>query len=311
MEARRPAISYLLSRTYELYTSRWKKNALITIPPTILTFLIYYLGTEVSHALRRQILGSKWQNPLALYDSHKIFILGVANGAVQFLYFGLGWILTVLAFAAVANSTIDDKSPEFQDLRDAYSAARERLSRIVRLAVLSYVPMLLGITVVIFGSAQLMIKFVPYKYFSIVGVILTWAGMIAVFSLLSRFGLSIPYLMDHPPTRIREALRASLWLSQGYESYFIVLTSKVLTTAALGYLLGRYVSQELLARGAVGYTTLQWLISGWGIALAVVSEPFLFVGLTVLYLERTRAPQLADASVVATETIAAAPITPR
>jgi len=76
--------------------------------------------------------------------------------------------------------------------------------------------------------------------------------------------------------------------------------------------LGHYLIQKLWLTYAIGYATSQWLTAGWGITLAVISEPFLFIGLTVLYQERTRALQSAEAASNAVgRSNCPSPITPR
>ena len=81
--------------------------------------------------------------------SPRSFEITAARLAIQFLYFGLTWILTIYAFAAVCNAVTENKSPEMQGIRDAYSAVRERLSRVVRVSMISYLPLTSGFWVVL------------------------------------------------------------------------------------------------------------------------------------------------------------------
>jgi len=81
--------------------------------------------------------------------SPRSFEITAARLAIEFLYFGLTWILTTYAFAAVCNAVTENKSPEMQGIRDAYSAVRERLSGVVRVSMISYLPLTSGFWVVL------------------------------------------------------------------------------------------------------------------------------------------------------------------
>jgi hypothetical protein len=285
MEHSRPANSYLLRCTYKLYAFLWKKLILITLPPAVISYLIYSVGGELIAALNRWLLPS---NLLGL--RHQLVKVSIATFTIRAIYFGSAWVLTTLAFAASANAVIEGEMPKREGLGDNYSAVRERLSRLVRVGMISYVPAALGWMVVFAGSAPIVFKLLPLRYFMPALMILACAGIVALFSLLCRFGLTVPYLIDRPQgARLGEAMRVSLRLTEGYESYFAVLVLKVVVASVGGYELGRYVLGKLWLANTIGDATFQWLSVVWGIALAVTSEPVLFIGLTVLYKERTRA----------------------
>lgn len=308
MENDRPANLYLLRRTYQLYGAFWKRHVFIALPPTLFSYLIYFLGGQLVTTLNRQL--TRWD---ASHLSRLYFQITAATLAIRFLYFGLTWLLTTYAFAAVCNAVNETGSLKMQAIGDAYSAVREKLSGVISAGMISYVPAAVGFWVVLAGSLPIAFKLGSWRHFELIYWILSCAGMVALFSLLCRFGLSIPYLMDHgPPTPAREAIRASLRLSQGYEPYFAALVSKVIVVVFGGYWLGRYLIAILRQAYPIGYATSQWLTVAWDITLAVISEPFIFIGLTVLYLERTRAPQSTEAnSTAVVATTAPAPISPQ
>src|SRR5436305_8258512 len=147
MENLRPANWYLLRRTYQLYGSCWKRHVLIALAPTLFSFLIYFLGGQLATTVSRQL--TRWD---AGHLSPRSVEITAARLAIQFLYFGLTWILTIHAFAAVCNAVTENTSPEMQGIRDAYSAVRERLSGIVRVSMITYVLAAVGFELVLAGS---------------------------------------------------------------------------------------------------------------------------------------------------------------
>jgi hypothetical protein len=299
--------SYLLRRTYELYGSLWKRHVLIAFPATIFSFLIYFLGGQLVTAVSRPL--TRWD---ASHLTPRFFEITAATLAIRFLYFGLTWIFTMCAFAAVCSAIVEKTSPEMQNIGDAYSGVRERLSGIVSVGMISYLPAAFGFWVIVGGSAPIAFKLGSWRHFELTYWMLVSAGSVALFSFLCRFGLSIPYLMvRRPPIPVREAMRVSLSMTKGHESYFAVLVLKLVVASFGGYWLGRYLLPKLWLTYEFTYATSQWLMVIWGIILAVISEPFLFIGLTVLYQECVRTMQSAETEAVATAATAPAPIGPR
>ncbi len=307
MENLRLNDSYLLRRTYELYGSLWKRHVLIAFPPTIFSFLVYFLGGQLLAAVSRSF--TRWD---ASHFTPRFFEITAARLAIRFLYSGLTWIFTMCAFAAVCSAIVENTSPEMQNIRDAYSNVRERLSGIVRVGMISYLPAAFGFWVVAAGSAPIAFKLGSLRHFELAYWMLASAGFVALFSFLCRFGLSIPYLMGRrPPIPVREAMRVSLRMTKDRESYFAVLVLKLVVASFGGYWLGHYLIHKLWLTYDFSYATSRWFMVIWGIILAVISEPFLFIGLTVLYQECVRTMQSAETEAVAAVATAPAPIGPR
>ena len=268
--------SYVLIRSYGLYAQRFWVYFRIAILPAIIAYGFHYLERlvypRIFHGMRQ------WSPNFILLLLLQVWL----EGAVY-------WTISAFFFSAVAanvlGTAVDSR------LADAYSPARTRLRPLVILAVLAWTLFWIGRTAAAFAISQLLGRFLT-NYWVVTFALA--ALVVALATLLSKFGLSIPALMDDPSISLRQALRESLKQTEHWELFFTMFLIK---SAAVGYgaywlcnlVLDQLWQHDLMNPSLNPY--IVWLLS---IAIAAMLESPLFIAFSVLYHELNPHPVSAE-----------------
>jgi energy-converting hydrogenase Eha subunit A len=302
----KPAMKVLWKRTYSLYCSGWRRHFLTALPPAVFSVLVYVAGNVLLHELSR---GFRLSGRL----DRTFWILIFRTLAVRLPEFGLPWLMTAVAFAAVSSAILGNHAAENERrIADSYTSARERLGPILAVGLITFLVMVLGYAVVALCTQVIVSSpLAPKQHRVLVLEAVLGVGLALWVGLLSRAGLSIPYLMDHDGAGAWRAIKTSIRMSDGYEPFFIFLAVQTVLFSLLGPWLGRQALLRLWARGLISAPVYEWLRYSLDALAPAAVETVLFVGFTVLYMELKRTAHEAGQEDVSSEAVSAAPLSPR
>jgi len=257
----------VLTRSYRLYAQGFWVYFRIALLPAIIAYGFHYLERLV---YPRMFHGMRQFSPNFIL----LLLLQVwLEGAVY-------WTISAFFFSAVAANVLGTAGDP--RLADAYSPARMRLRPLVILAVLAWTLFWIGRTAGTFAIRQLLGRFLVNYW---VAAFAIGSLVVALATLLSKFGLSIPALMDDPSISLRQALRESLRQTEHWELFFTMFLIKSAAVGYAAYWLCNLVLDQLWQRDLMNpglYPSIVWLLS---IAIAAILESPVFIAFSVLYLE--------------------------
>jgi energy-converting hydrogenase Eha subunit A len=302
----KPGMKAVWQRTQSLYRSGWKRHFLTALPPSVFSVLTYVAGNALLHEL------SMGFRPTGEMD-RTFWILIFRTLAVRLPEFGLPWLMTAFAFAAVSSAVLgNDVAKNQSSIADSYTSARERTGPILAVGLITYLVMILGYAIVSLCAQSIAFSsLAPKQNRLFVLEAVLFAGLAIWVGLLSRAGLSIPCLMDHEDAHAWGAIKTSIKMSDGYEPFFILLAVQTVALSILGPWLGRQALVQLWGKGLISSTALQLLGYSLDALVPAAVETVLFVGFTVLYLELKRAANEAVQQDVPAEAVSAAPLSPQ
>jgi len=263
---------FLLTQSYGLYRESFWKLFRIALLPALLAYLWRYGYRLAFH----EFAVRGW---ISLLSGG--FALLIASGWVNGAFY---WVVSSFFFAAVASNVLATTDEEKPAISDAFTRARARLSAVTVAALLSWTIFWLGQAAASFALWSVMdrLRMRPGYY----GIMLIAAiSVLLLAGLLSRLGLVIPALMDQPSTSLREALKTSVRITEGWEPFFMMFLAK---SAILGYgfyWLGDYALGWLWQHGSLSATTYPWAAQTLYISLAAALESPLFIAFSILYRE--------------------------
>lgn len=297
-------MSVLWQRTLLIYRSDWKQHFLTALPPAIISVLIYVAGNLLLIELYRKA------RP---FDVNRMLLITAKALAVRLSEFGLPWVLTTIAYAAVSANILVKSPASERAISDSYSSARERLGPLSRVGLITFAAMVAGYAI---SSACAFVlgfsSFVSKQYRLVTLEVVMAGGLILWASLLSRAALSVPILMtsDNWALGAWGAIKKSIKMSDGYEPYFILLVAQTLLLSFFGPWMGRQMLLQLWSRGAVSANAYEWIGYSLDALLPAAIETFAFVGFTVLYMELLERGDVVH-DLESTEGAGAIPISPR
>ncbi|HEY1937679.1 MAG TPA: hypothetical protein VGJ33_07085 [Candidatus Angelobacter sp.] len=258
---------YVLTRSYRLYAQRFWTYFRIAVLPAIIAYGFHYLERLVYPPLFHGV--RQWSRGFFLLLLLQVWI----EGAVY-------WTISAFFFAAIAANvlgTIGDSR-----LADAYSPARARLRPAVALAVLTWTLFWIGRIAGAFAVSQLLGRYLMNYWVEtfVLGIL-----FLVLATLLSKFGLTIPALMDDSFVSFRHALRESVRQTEHWELFFMLFLIKSALIAYGAYWLCDLALGQLWQHGLMNSRVdpyLQWLIA---IVVAAMLESPLFIAFAVLYRE--------------------------
>lgn len=296
----------LWQRTLLIYRSDWKQHFLTALPLAILSAAIYVAGNAVLHEVSRGFRISGGFN-------HTLWIVLARTLAVRIPEFGLPWVLTTIAYAAVSANILAKGSPRNDlGISDSYTSARERLGPLLRIGTFTFLSMLAGYAIVAVCEFGILISsMMPSQNRLILAEAVMFVGLSLWAGLVSRAALSVPILMtsDNRILGSWGAIKKSIKMSEGYEPYFILLVAQTLLFSFLGPWTGRQMLLQLWSRGSVSANAYEWIGYSLDALVPAAIETFAFVGFTVLYMELLA--RGSSVQIESTEGAGAIPISPR
>jgi hypothetical protein len=195
------------------------------------------------------------------------------------------WLLSAFLFAAVAARVLAEEETETRHLADAYSVARQRLGPILIASLLAWTCYTISRLIAGFAVWGIIERF---HLGSVSSAVLFYLSVVLICGLLSRIGLVIPRLIDHPKDSLASAIRSSIRQSEDWEPFFMLF---VLKSAMLGYALywlARNGLEWLWQKGVLSDALDLWVYRLVFISIAAALETPLFIAFSLLYRAKTR-----------------------
>jgi hypothetical protein len=194
----------------------------------------------------------------------------------------VSWAASCVAFAAIFSAVAQIKAGASPQPTDCFAELRTRSGAFARICLLLYMISLLAFGLGLVLTIALWTFFSSHLSLLLIQV-LTYALSAAVIVLLSRFGLAIPAVLADN-CNARQSIFRSDEMTQGK---WLVLTALVTKSVLGGYIAAMlpFWSADFL------WSYIQvptWILIVLSIAGVIVTEPFMFIGFSLLYLD---APQ--------------------
>ncbi|HET7871837.1 MAG TPA: hypothetical protein VFL42_04955, partial [Terriglobales bacterium] len=230
--------------------------------------------------------------------------------AVRLPQFALPWLMTTFAFAAVSSAVLGtDTKEHLHSIADSYTSARERVRPILTVGLITFLLAVAGYAAVAMCAQTIAFsQLVPRAYRGFALMTILYVGLAIWLGLLSRAGLSIPYLMQHEGAGAWNSVKASVSRSEGYEPFFVLLIVQTVFCSVWGPWPGRQVLFWFWRKSLIGPKTVEWLGYSLDALVPAAVETFLFVGFTVLYMELKRTANEETQQDFSSEAVRAAPI---
>lgn len=276
--------SSVLHRSYMLYAKNFWAYFRIALLPIGLAYLVRY----VSRQAYRQILTSYHLDRLTNF-SQAYLVFSLYNWITGAAY----WIISAFFCAAIA-ATFHRNQTRALAVFDAYTLPRHRIGAVVTIARLAWTVFFIGKSSLTLALMYLLPRIHvnnAWIHEAVIDVVL-----LALASLVARWGLAIPALMHAPEISIREGLRTSSRKTENWEPFFMFFLAKTAIAAYIAYWM---IDQAMdwawrhISMSARVYTWLDWTLY---ICLAAALESPLFIAFSVLHQESSAEPQAAAAT---------------
>jgi hypothetical protein len=282
----------LFRRTYSLYGIRFWPFCRMAFLPALLAFLFSQAwGMWVRRFLMHLIYLLKptpSRFPIDSFDKPLNppwyeYFLNAAN-ALSFVEGAIYWLLSAFLFAAVATYVLADETNP-RPLADAYTVARERIGPIFGVGLLSWTCFMVSRIVGRFAALGIINRL---HLGAVSSTVLFVLPSVLLCGLLSRLGLAIPWLIDHPADSFSSAIRNSVRKTEDWEPFFMLFVIKSgIAAFVLFWLAGRGISW-LWNRGIVTSGLLHWRLNWLAyICIATALETPLFIALSILHREKS------------------------
>jgi hypothetical protein len=263
--------NFLLTQSYGLYRKRFWRLFCVALLPALLAYLwryVYHLA--VRHLLKTGALVFPSKSYLAI-----VAALGWLDGAFY-------WIVSVFFFAAVATVVLGLSRKQQPAISDAFTQARARIGALTGVALLCWTIFWLGRAATTFALWSALDRLRLHPSFYAMALILSLPSLLLA-GLLARLALTVPALMDQPEISIKEAMRASLKKTEGWELFFMMFLVKSAVLAFGLYWLVDYGLDWLWQRAVLTQSIYPWFSQAFYICIAAAVESPLFIAFSMLY----------------------------
>lgn len=273
--------SYVLHRSYTLYAKNFWAYFRIALLPMVLAYLFRYVWRQAY----RQILTSYHLDHLTNF-SQAYLVFSLNNWITGAAY----WIISAFFCAAIAATFYRDQTRTLA-ISDAYTLPRHRLGAIVGIALLAWTVFFIGKSSLSLALMYLLPRIHVNNFWvheAAIDVVLLALG-----SLVARWGLTIPALMHAPKISAREGFRTSFRETENWEPFFMFFLAKTAIAAYIAYWMidqAMHWAWRHTSMSARVYTWLDWTLY---ICLAAALESPLFIAFSVLHQESVAEPQAA------------------
>jgi hypothetical protein len=268
-----PRPRLLLKEVYSVYASQFRRWFAITAPTSVLASIILLMADREI----REIYSSF---PITQISFHT---LEVAETVVlRYGSFFFSWFLGCFALAAIATvaNGLNKVEEDRAWISDSFQRAREHFGGLFLTAILTFSIFLAGMAVIEFILFAL-VRVVGWARFSRFDYGASFIGVVVVASVVSWFGMAIPLILAEG-VRVRAALKKSLKISNGYESFLSLLVAESLV--------GSYVAWYAVHYGLAFLIPLQFRYTAWygwlaysvTILASAAVQPPMFIGFSLL-----------------------------
>ena len=272
-------VGELIAEVLRVYHGQLWLFVKITGPAVVVGYLALMLGRNEGREIARHIP----RGVAILGHRTELFEIWLANTAGYFV----SWMASCYSFGAISSAVRQITAGNIPSASDCFVEVRERIGPFVRLSLLLFVLLLVGVAAAgLLGTGVFWVLHqVQYRY----GTYAIWTVTFASFGLMllifSRFGLAVPALvLDN--RSVSEAMFRSDQLTEGKWLTLAILLAKSL--------IGGYVAGMLpfwLSWWAWPYIQLpRWVPAVGSIAAVTLVEPFLFIGFALLYIRMSVPP---------------------
>lgn len=274
--------SPLFTKVQRIYIGQFREWFGITAPTSVVAAVVLVLADREIRELYSSI-----------HDFYEILqpTRLVETFLLRFGGYFCAWFLGCFALAAIATVVGRlDGEEEDAPLRDSHQRAREHLGAIIKVAVATFIAIVVGMAILGIGFAVIT-KVVGYRHISaLTFYVLDITGTVVVSGIVSRFGMAIP-LVVRGDIGVGAALNESLKIGERHKGFLYLLVIQSVVGSYVGWYAVHYML--LLVPDSIRFTG--WY--GWGalivsaLASAAVSPP-MFIGLSLLAEERISEPEV-------------------
>jgi hypothetical protein len=277
----------LLTQTYRLYGQRFRVFFRMAFLPAFLAYLFSQADRVWIRPLLKPNLSRLTPEELSkyLHPHWYDYFLNTAN-AVRFVEGVFYWFVSGLLLAAVATHLLVDET-EPRPLADAFTMARERAGSIFAVGLLAWTGYFVGRIVANFFVWRI-VRLAHLR--GIVADALFWLPIVLICGLLSRIGLAVPWLIDHPTDSLPSAITNSVRKTENWETFFMLFVIKSAIVGYALYWLADHGLDWLWNHGILSEALEPWISRLVYLSIAAALETPLFIALSILYREKTTAP---------------------
>jgi hypothetical protein len=268
-----PRPRLLLKEVYSVYASQFRRWFAITAPTSVLASIILLMADREI----REIYSSF---PITQISFHTLEVAETLT--LRYGSFFFSWFLGCFALAAIATvaNGLNKVEEDRAWISDSFQRAREHFGGLFLTAILTFSIFLAGIAG--FGFILFaLIRVVGWARFSRFNYGASFIGMVAVATIVSWFGMAIPLIIAED-IGARAALKKSLKISNGYESFLSLLVAESLV--------GSYVAWYAVHYGLAFLFPLQFRYTAWygwlayfvTILASAAVQPPMFIGFSLL-----------------------------
>jgi hypothetical protein len=255
----------VLALTYRLYAEKFWTYFRIALLPAVVASCFGYFQRTVTPQLLHSAGSLSSKLPL-------MFLVGWTTGAVYS-------IISAFFFSAIAATIVGaaDDSP----LADAYSLARKRLRPVIAWALLTWTLFYVGRMAAAFAVFELLDRFSLTHYW--VRSLAIGAMFLMLLTLLSKFSLAIPELMQNTAISAGHAMRNSLKATEHWEVFFMFFLLKSATLGYFVYWVCNLILDQLWQHGYLSAVLDPYVTWFLNISIAAIIETPLFIAFSILY----------------------------
>jgi hypothetical protein len=279
------AVGGFIAEVLRVYHDQLWLFVKLTGPAVVMGYVAMMLGRNEG----REIASHLPRGVAILGHRTELFEIWLANTSGYFV----SWMASYFSFGAISSAVDEITEGGVPSASDCFAQVRERIGPFVRLSLLLFVVLLVGVAVAGFlGTGVFWVLHQAHYRYGAFGI---WTVTFASFGLMllvfSRFGLAVPaLLLDN--CSVSQAMFRSDELTEGKWFTLAILLGKSL--------IGGYIAGMLpfwLTRWAWPDIRLPWWVPVVGsIAAVTLVEPFMFIGFALLYAKMSASSPVKDRS---------------
>jgi hypothetical protein len=276
------AVGEFIADVFRIYHGQLWLFVKLTGPAVVVGYLALTLGRNEGREIARHLP----RGVATLGHQTELFEIRLANTAGYFV----SWMASCFSFGAISSAVGQLTAGGLPSASECLAKVRERSGPFVRLSLLLFVLLLVGMAAAGSLGTDVLWFLHPSHYFY--GSLTIWNVLCVSFGLMllvfSRFGLAVPALVLDDRS-VSQAMFRSDELTEGK---WLILAILLLKSLIGGYVAG--MIPFWLTGWAWPYIQLPWGVPAVGsIAAVTLVEPFMFVGFALLYVRMSASPSAA------------------
>ena len=268
-----PLPRLILKDVYRVYTGQFRRWFGITAPTSVLASIVLLKADQQIRAIYQSI--PRGEIPYHMGEVAEAGILRYGS-------FFISWFLGCFALAAIATVVnhleLDDCDSVWKS--DSYQRAREHFGGLLCAACFTFGVFLAGLAIVLFVDFALLRRGAPahssrFNYGAV------FIGYLIVANIVSWFGMAIPLILSNK-IGAWSALKRSLKLSKGYETFLSLLVVESIVGSYLAWYATRF-GMTFLFPVHLRYTaSYGWVVYFVTILASAAVQPPMFIGFSLL-----------------------------